>query len=114
MRRMAPLLIVLLVLGTVLAVYFFKRPAISLREPITLQWHTGVEAPVIIFVHGLGGDAYSTWGTPNSSFMELLKADPAFAEYGIASVRYPSRIFGQTPSLPKLSSAFAKCLDDYF
>src|SRR5438105_6975692 len=114
MRLKVFLFIVVLLLGIAGAIYFFNRPSESSREPITLQWHTGVETPVIIFVHGLGGDAFGTWGETSTSFMELLTADPAFAEYGVASVRYPSRIFGHTPSIPELADSFANCLDKSF
>jgi len=111
-KRWLLILLILIALAIGGYLFFSRSPPLS-GEPVTLQWYTGVEKPAIIFVHGLGGDAHYTWGESNS-FMELLRADPAFADYGITSVRYPSRILGHYPSLPQLASSFAKCLDESF
>lgn len=81
---------------------------------VTLDWHSGIEKPAILFVHGLGGDAYATWQSPDGSFMELMARDKAFADYAIASLRYPTNIFGKTPTISQLASKLAQSLDKKF
>ena len=89
-----------------------KSPPVA--APVTLEWHTATEKPVILFVHGLGGDAYGTWRSSESSFMELMARDKEFADYAIASIRYPTNIVGRTPKISQLATKLAKCLDEKF
>jgi predicted outer membrane repeat protein len=113
MKKVLAVLCLVIIAGIV--VYLCNPPDPAGAVPTTIEWHTGVEKPVILFVHGLNGDAYSTWGkTEENSFMELLARDGAFNEFGIASIRYPTGLFGSSPSIPRLGDSFAKCLDKYF
>jgi predicted outer membrane repeat protein len=113
MKKFLVVLCILIVAST--AVYLWNPSDQVTTVPTTIEWHTGIEKPVIVFVHGLNGDAYSTWGkTEENSFMELLARDHAFADFGIASIRYPTGLFGSSPSISRLGDSFAKCLDKYF
>lgn len=111
-RKVAGALVVALLLS--IGIYQCARQEPVLLSPTTLEWHSGTDKPLILFVHGLGGDAYDTWGKPNHSFMELIEADPAFADYAVASVRYPSNVLKRDPSLPQLATSLAGMLDHHF
>lgn len=112
-KALVLLVIILVAIGVI--VYVVNPPESTVAVPTTIEWHTGVDKPVILFVHGLNGDAYKTWGTTEeTSFMQLLASDPAFADFGIASIRYPTGLFGTSPSITRLSESFAKCLDTHF
>ncbi len=107
-------LVVVLAVGLVGVISYLSNRTPILVAPITLDWHTGIEKPVILFVHGLNGDAYDTWNQKDASFMQLMARDPAFADYAIASVRYPSNIFWRRPSIPQLATKFGDCLKEKF
>jgi len=55
---------------------------------------------VILFVHGLGGDATTTWG----NFFDLIKTDPGLKDYDTASFSYPTSLF----NIPFFSRPSAK------
>jgi predicted outer membrane repeat protein len=93
--------------------YLINRTPIAVA-PITLEWHTGIEKPVILFVHGLNGDAYETWNKADHSFMQMMARDPDFADYAVASVQYRSNIFWRRPSIPQLATKFGECLKEKF
>jgi predicted outer membrane repeat protein len=112
LKKLAGVLLLTLLLSV--GIYRCARQEPVLLSPTTLEWHTGTDKPLILFVHGLGGDAYDTWGKPNHSFMEMIEADSAFADYAVASVRYPSNVLKRDPSLPQLATSLAGVLDHHF
>ncbi|MCI0600171.1 MAG: hypothetical protein L0Y60_11755, partial [Beijerinckiaceae bacterium] len=51
---------------------------------------------LVLFIHGLGGDADGTW----QEFPDLMRADTELAElYDVETVEYDTGIFGSQPSL---------------
>jgi predicted outer membrane repeat protein len=112
LRFVLSLLFGVLVIGVIS--YCSSQSPLVMVAPITLEWHTGSDKPVILFVHGLGGEAYETWNQADSSFMQLMARDPAFADYGIVSVQYPSSVFWRRPSIQQLSKKFGECLKEKF
>jgi hypothetical protein len=112
LRFLLSLVLGVLVIGVIS--YCSSRVPVVTVAPITLEWHTGSDKPVILFVHGLGGEAYETWNQADSSFMQLMARDPAFADYAIVSVQYPSSFFWRRPSIQQLAKKFGQCLKDRF
>jgi predicted outer membrane repeat protein len=98
------------VVGYGLYSYLSGSPPVA--APVTVHWHTGTEKPAILFLHGLGGDVYETWQNADSSFMKLMARDKAFADYAIASVQYPTNVFGDTPTIAQLAKKLASYLDE--
>lgn len=67
----------------------------------------------IVFVHGLGGDSVSTWGT----FPELIRADVALKDYDIDSFSFPTSLFRvplfskKYPKIQTLADALRTLID---
>lgn len=59
---------------------------------------------VIIFVHGVFGDAISTWKNDNGAYWpDLLKNDPDFKNANIYLINYPSPLIKRTYSINELA-----------
>jgi putative serine esterase DUF676/parallel beta helix pectate lyase-like protein len=106
--------LILIASALVLAGYQYSRrePVVTVR--IRSEWFVKTDKPLIVFVHGLGGDPYDTWGKDGRSFMELLQKDSAFADFNVVSVSYPTSLFKRDPSLAQLATSFATWLNDNF
>lgn len=70
---------------------------------------------LILFVHGLGGNASSTWG----KFPELIKQDPALSEYDTDFFEYPTSFFGlpflsKPPKIQMIANALSTQINTKF
>jgi triacylglycerol esterase/lipase EstA (alpha/beta hydrolase family) len=86
--------------------WFKRRPAKTpqKQEPSTLRGRK----KLVLFIHGLGGDADSTW----KQFPELLKSDAELAKlYDVESVGYDTGLFGSQPSLGVCASILKTEID---
>ena len=64
---------------------------------------------VVVFVHGLGGDAVGTWTrtrtfSPDVFWPCLLRQDPEFSQSNLYVYQYPAALFGNTPPLGKVAT----------
>jgi len=60
---------------------------------------------VIVFVHGVGGDARSTWVASNKAFWpDLIKNDPDFSNFDIYSIGYYSPLLGKASDINELAN----------
>lgn len=55
---------------------------------------------VVVFVHGLGGDAVSTWGL----FPTLIASDPDLRDFDVFLWGYPTKVVGRTPSISEAAT----------
>lgn len=62
----------------------FETPV---RHDSEVRWARELPKSCVIFIHGFGGRAVTTWG----DFPEMAIADPRFAESDLFFVGYPSR-----------------------
>jgi pimeloyl-ACP methyl ester carboxylesterase len=58
---------------------------------------------VILFVHGVVGDAKSTWSDGTHYWPAMLREDPAFDGQNIYVYKYPSPILGRALSIDQLA-----------
>ncbi len=64
-----------------------------------------------LFIHGLGGDAGSTWG----QFPELIRAETKVAElYDVDSVNYDTGFFGSQPSLAACATSLKTAIENRY
>lgn len=64
---------------------------------------------MVVFVHGLGGDAIGTWTytrlfSPDVFWPCLLRQDPEFSQSNVYVYQYPTAAFGNTPPLGRLAT----------
>jgi len=112
LKRVFWLIIVSAVAAFAVHQYIRREPITTVR--ISSQWFASSDKPLIVFVHGLGGDPYETWGKENGSFMELIQKEKAFNDFNVVSVAYPTSLFSRDVSLAQLTKSFANWLDDNF
>jgi pimeloyl-ACP methyl ester carboxylesterase len=66
------------------------------QESIPWVRHATGNHGVIIFVHGVTGDAHETWKSGDAFFPEMLTHDPAFDGQNIYVYQYPTATIGHT------------------
>jgi len=95
-RRVALLGLALCTMALI-AWFLLKPDSPPTKGDVTIQWETRPEggAPIVLFIHGIGGDAIESWREGTSpTFMELLAKEDDFKSYGIGTVNYPTALFG--------------------
>jgi triacylglycerol esterase/lipase EstA (alpha/beta hydrolase family) len=66
---------------------------------------------LVLFIHGLGGDADGTW----QKFPELMRADADItARYDVASVNYDTGLFGSQPPLASVAAILKTEIDNRY
>jgi pimeloyl-ACP methyl ester carboxylesterase len=67
----------------------------------------------VVFVHGVFGDATSTWtnSATKAYWPELLKDDPAFSNASIYVFEYPTSVFSQNLSINEIAEVMQRTLD---
>ncbi|MCE9593040.1 MAG: N-acetylmuramoyl-L-alanine amidase [Planctomycetes bacterium] len=93
------------------------------HKAVTLTWYARPDAgrPIVLFLHGIGGDAVETWrpdaandGAAPLTFMELLANDPEMSKFAIGAVNYDTTIVGGSHSLTEIAKELAREFDRNF
>ncbi len=75
--------------------------------------HVAGRPRVIVFVHGLYGDASGTWTASNKAFFpSLVATDPTITQANVFVAGYQTRFTGQNQSIKELSTELFKQLSD--
>jgi pimeloyl-ACP methyl ester carboxylesterase len=89
---------------------FLRAQAIASKSFVQLSSATEKSenkkaAKVIVFVHGFGGDAKSTWTSPTgTSWFSLMKDDPGFAAFDVYSIGYFSPLVGKASDIDEIAT----------
>ena len=68
---------------------------------------------VIVFVHGIFGDAFSTWKNPEGKyFFDFMKSDPSYDHTDLYVYGFPSSFFGTAFSIDQAVSGLNQRLKD--
>src|ERR1700709_1703838 len=68
-------------------------------------WQQPENKSVIVFMHGVLGDAKSTWKNSSTGafWPEIVKTDPEFAGYDIYVYDFPTKLLSRSMSVPELA-----------
>jgi hypothetical protein len=68
---------------------------------------------LIVFVHGVFGDASLTWTNSSSvSWPDLIRGDEMFQDFAVALYRYDTPRLGQTSGIEEIATRLRRQLED--